>query len=87
MTTDHFTRLSPEDTQTHKAKLALVNEYWKGVWECGDSGGTTWDVLEDLYHQVEDSLAQYRARPRYSFLEKAVWLTAEAEFLRAGGRP
>lgn len=85
MTTSHFNELSPEEPQDRDARLASIVEYWTGIWECEDSGGTTWDVLEELERQVTDCLARHRAEGRRSYLEAAEWLTAKAEFLRAGG--
>lgn len=83
----HFTDLSPEETQVQKARIARLSDYWQCIWDCDDSGGTTWDVLEDFDRQVKECLDSYRERGRLSFIEEAEWLTAQAEYFRAGGKP
>jgi hypothetical protein len=76
----HLRKLSPEEERVRVYRTRIV-EYWKALWHCEDSGGTTWDVLEELSQQVTECLA--RGSPQDVL--RALELTARAECLRSAG--
>lgn len=73
---NHHGRLSPDDPHD---RLRLITEWWNRLAVCGDSGGTTWEVLDELGTAVTDCL--HHAPPE---LERAESLTAKAILLMAG---
>lgn len=83
---NHFAELSLEETRFRAARVSHIRDYWRCVWDCVDSGGTTWDALVEFGRQVDECLELYRERGRVSFLEEAEWLTAQAEYFRARGQ-
>lgn len=80
MVNNHFAEMPPEDSNLNTRKRRLV-DYWNGLSVCDDSGGTSWDVLDDLRMQVTEFID--RGSP--GDLRQAERLTAKAEFLRQSG--
>lgn len=73
----HFRELSLDEARLREWRTRLV-EYWSALWDCDDSGGTTWDVLEEIGQQVTGLLE--RGEP--DDICRALELTARAECLR-----
>jgi hypothetical protein len=51
-----FVELSPDDPQATDARCQQLIEFWNELRTCGDSGATTWEVLESLERQVTECL-------------------------------
>jgi len=75
-----FHELSLDDARLDELRPQIA-EYWSQLWDCENSGGTTWDVLEEIGQQVTECLE--RGFPEEVF--RALELTAKAEFLRRAG--
>lgn len=71
--------LSPDDPQATNARCQRVVEFWNELRTWGDSGATTWEVLESLERQVTECLDH--APPEVGEAES---LTALAALLIAG---
>jgi hypothetical protein len=54
-----FVELSPDDPPTTDARRQQLIEFWNELRTCGNSGATTWEVLESLERQVTECLDQY----------------------------
>jgi hypothetical protein len=76
----HGRKLSPEDPLIRERRIRQLTEFWNCLRVEGDSGATTWEVLERLERSVTDSL--YRLPPDLDAAESA---TAQAMFIMAGG--
>jgi hypothetical protein len=70
--------LSPDDPQSTARCQQLIG-FWNGLRTCGDSGATTWEVLDALENEVTGCL--YRSPPDIGQAES---LTAQAALLIAG---
>ena len=51
-----FVELSPDDPQATDARRQQLIEFWNELRTCGNSGATTWEVLESLERQVTECL-------------------------------
>jgi hypothetical protein len=71
--------LSPDRPQESDARRQQLIEFWNGLRTCGDSGATTWEVLDALESEVTGCL--YRS-PRD--IDRAESLTAQAALLIVG---
>lgn len=75
----HCAELSPDDPQVDEARIWEIVNFWNGLRTCGESGATTWEVLESLEHQVTECLCDDPPNIR-----GAESLTAQAALLIAG---
>lgn len=74
-----FVQLSPDEPQATDARRQQLIEFWNELRTCGDSGATTWEVLDALENEVTGCL--YRSPPD---VDRAESLTAQAALLIAG---
>ena len=74
-----FTELSPDDPKATDFLRQQLVEFWNELRTCGDSGATTWEVLDLLEKDVTECL--YRSPPD---IARAESLTAQAALLIAG---
>lgn len=74
-----FAELSPEDPQATEVRHQQLIEFWNALRTCGDSGATTWEVLDALENEVTGCL--YRSPPD---IARAESLTGQAAILIAG---
>ena len=79
--TFHFNRLPPVVAVNLDARRSRIVDYWNALSVCDDSGGTSWDVLDDIRTKVTELLSTGQPDD----LTKAERLTGKAEFLRRGG--
>jgi hypothetical protein len=80
MASRRFTGLSLVDrTNLEEAKRQIV-DYWNSLSVCEDTGGTSWDVLDEIRSQVTEAIS----RGTLHDIRWAMRLTAKAEFLRGG---
>ena len=71
--------LSPDDPRVTDARCQKVIDFWNALGTGGESGATTWEVLDRFQNEVTDCL--YRNPPD---IDRAYSLTAEAALLIAG---
>ncbi|NLS93689.1 MAG: hypothetical protein GXX96_16130 [Planctomycetaceae bacterium] len=74
-----FAELSPDDPQRMDARYLQLSEFWNELRTCGDSGATTWEVLDALETEITECL--YRNPPD---IDRAMSLTARAALMIAG---
>ena len=74
-----YAELSPDDPQATDARRQQLVEFWNELRTEGNSGATTWEVLESLERQVTERLDH--ASPDIGEAES---LTALAALLIAG---
>ena len=81
MVNHHFTEMPPAEVANLDSRRRRLVDYWNAWSVCDDSGGTSWDVLDEIRMQVTEFLA--RGQP--GDLRQAERQTAKAEFLRQSG--
>jgi hypothetical protein len=52
----HCAELSPDEPPSHENRRQKIINFWNGLRTDGDSGETTWDVLEPLERQATEYL-------------------------------
>jgi hypothetical protein len=75
----HCGKLSPEERDTQERQRKAIVSWWNELRVGGDSGATTWEVLDALERRVSECLD--RASPDVG---DATSLTAKAALLIAG---
>ena len=71
--------LLPERVRVSSSTIKLIADWWSELYVCGDSGATTWGVLDTISLEVTDCLSC--DPPNES---KAASLTAKAQMLLTG---
>jgi hypothetical protein len=75
----HCTVSLPDDPRTYEARLQQIVIFWNKLRTSGETGETTWEVLEPLEQQVTECLESDPPDIR-----RAESLTAKAAFLIEG---
>jgi hypothetical protein len=75
----HCSKLSPEELDTQERQTEAIVSLWSELRVGGNSGATTWEVLDQLEQQVSECLS--RKPPD---LVEARSLTYKAALLMAG---
>ena len=52
------THLSSDDPQSSVSRWRLITAWWSDLFDGGDPGATTWEVLEEIQQKVTDCRAQ-----------------------------
>jgi hypothetical protein len=75
----HCAKSSPDDPPNYEERRQQVVDFWNDLRICGDTGATTWEVLEPLERQATECL-DYDPPD----LRAAESITAQAALLIAG---
>jgi hypothetical protein len=68
----NHTRLPPGESNDLAIRIQRIVDFWKDLYDGGDSGGASWEELDGLQHEVVDCLAKqppdvYRAESRTAY--------------------